>query len=428
MKGNLKRLAPLVAMLFLAVPGFSRESGGLRLPDESKDRAAQHSKATVQTDDQGRDGAYWFNRGYQLHQSEKYMDAIEAFSHSIGLGYRQATALYNVACGFAMLDDKENGLFWLERALTAGFDRVDLLWSDSDLDPLRSDPRFKDIVQRASTTRRVAKASKQKEHWERDRLDEATINFEQLRRSSSRDGDQWYRVGSRLIRLRDFDRAVVALSRAVDHLGHRGASAKYNLACTYALAGDLEPGLRWLEQSVNAGFDDNNKLRDDPDLANLRRDPRFKKIQELSRVLSLSQFNHGGPGDSQYSKSRWAPAIRVYESFLRDHPDNGRGWFNLGYSRHYSRDHQKAIEAFQRAIEFGYRQPTSMYNIACANAMLGNRDAAFEWLDKSVQAGFDVEGYLESDDDLDSLRSDPRFKRFVEMNDNLHKGKHSGGK
>ena len=136
------------------------------------------------------DGPYWFNRGYALHQSDHYVEAIEAFSHSIGLGYRQPTAIYNVACGYALLNDKENALFWLERAFTSGFDRADLLKSDSDLDALRSDPRFKDLEQRVSSMKRDEKPLKEKDEKEkqkdksqkeRDRLDEALINFEQLR-------------------------------------------------------------------------------------------------------------------------------------------------------------------------------------------------------------------------------------------------------
>jgi tetratricopeptide (TPR) repeat protein len=114
----------------------------------------------------------------------------------------------------------------------------------------------------------------------------------------------------------------------------------------------------------------------------------------------------------------------LYESFLKGQPTNGRAWFNLGYARHYSGDHSKAIDAFHRAIEFGYKPPTSTYNIACANAMAGNKDAAFEWLDKAVEAGFDIEGYITSDEDLDSLRSDARFARFAEMADHRHKGDH----
>jgi hypothetical protein len=53
--------------------------------------------------------------------------------------------------------------------------------------------------------------------------------------------------------------------------------------------------------------------------------------------------------------------------------------------------------------------------------MMGNRNAAFEWLEKSVDAGFDIGGYINGDQDLDSLRSDPRFKRFLDIADEHRK-------
>jgi Flp pilus assembly protein TadD len=418
-KENLKRIALLVLLLSLTSTASSQST------DASKHatRNASLNKARVEDKKDSGSGEYWFSRGYELHQSDRYPQAIEAFAHSIGLRYRQATAMYNIACGFAMLDDKDNALFWLERALVAGFDRTDLLKNDSDLDPLRSDPRFREILQKASFTKSQDKSSK-----ENDRFQEAISNFEQLSRESSQDGNQWYKVGSRLIRLRDFDRAVTALTRAIDHLGYQGASAMYNLACAYALKGDRGPALDWLEKSVNAGFDDTEKLREDPDIASLRSEPRFKKIEELSRVLSLSQFSDGEFDDSHYPKRRWAPAIQLYETFLRKEPENGRGWFDLGYALHYSTEHEKAIQAFERAIQFGYRKPTSMYNIACANAMMGRRDAAFEWLDKSAAAGFEIGNYISGDSDLDGLRSDPRFERFLDISNHEHKVKEKNEK
>lgn len=427
MKASLKGFVLLALFSIISLPGYSqspRGSNGLREPDKSKRGPVQNTSLRMAKDedrDKGkRDGEYWFSRGYALHQADHYIEAIEAFSHSIGLGYRQATAMYNVACGYALLNDKENALFWLERSLAVGFDRTDLLQTDSDLDRLRAEPRFKEIVRKVSFTKKEDKPGKDKPI---SRLEDAVNNFEQLLRDSSSDGDEWYKVGSRLLRLRDFDRAVAALTQAVEHLEYRGANAMYNLACAYALKGDRSLGLEWLEKSINAGFDDSDKLKDDPDIAGLRGEPRFKHIQELSRMLSLSQFNKEDFDGSQYSKQRWAPAVKTYESFLRDNPNNGRGWFNLGYALHYSREHAGAIQAFEQAIQFGYRKPTSLYNIACANAMMGNRDAAFAWLEKSLDAGFNVEDYINGDEDLDSLRSDPRFKRFSRMADDQHKDK-----
>jgi len=425
MKIAAKRLALIAVIAGLSLTAYSRsfdEKRGQKT-DKVKEMSLRDSARVRGEDDNPQhDGPYWFNRGYELHQASHYVEAIEAFSHSIGLGYRQGTSIYNVACGYSKLNDKENALFWLERAFASGFDRSDLLGSDSDLDPLRTDQRFRDIVQKVSLIKPDEKP-KDKPQKQRDRLDEAIINFEQLKSSNSTDGDRWYSVGSRLLSMREFDRATVALSQAVEHLGYRGSNAMYNLACNYALAGNVELGLQWLEKAINAGFDSPEKLLDDSDIASLRSDPRFKRIQELSRALSLSQFTSDGP-DDQYSKRRWAPAINLYQSLLQNEPNNGRAWFNLGFALHYSSEHARAIDAFQRAIQSGYRPPTSMYNVACANAMLGNKDAAFAWLEKSYDAGFNVWDYVNGDSDLDGLRSDPRFKRYVEMADSDHKEKH----
>lgn len=431
MKTNLKRLAlaALVSLISLTVYSQSQESKGLREQNKSKASRVQKSDQLLARDEDGkhntRDGAYWFNRGYSLHQSESFIEAIKAFTESIRLGHRQATSMYNVACGYALLNDKDNALFWLERSLAAGFDRPDLLIKDSDLDSLRSDPRFTQVIKNVSFTKKDDKLGKDKTI---SRLEDAVNNFDRLNREGSTNGDEWYKIGSRLLRLRDFDRAATALTQAVEHLGNGEGSAMYNLACTYALKGDRALGLEWLESSINAGFDSNDKLQNDPDIAALRSEPRFKDIQELSRVLSLSQFNSKEFNGSQYSKQRWAPAIKTYEGFLRDNPASGRGWFNLGYALHFSSEHSMAVHAFEQAIRFGYRKPVSTYNVACAYSMMGNRDAAFEWLERAEDAGFDLKGYVLADEDLNNLRPDPRFKRFSQMAGDEHKGKHKTDK
>jgi tetratricopeptide (TPR) repeat protein len=362
------------------------------------------------------DGEEWFNRGYQMHSSDRYEEAIKSFMYAVALDYRMATAMYNIACGYSLLNDKENALIWLQRSLESGFDRNDLVAEDSDLDPLRGDPRFQKILA-------MFPADNDRGHWRdvrrytnRDRLERIHLNFANLERDASKSGEDWAKVGVDLLRLRELDRGVVALNRAVNYLDSKGSTAMYNLACAYALQGNRDAGIQWLENSVNAGFDSPEKLRNDPDIDNLRTDSRFPAINKLSNTLSLSQFKRDtfrGSDKDNYSKQRWAPAIALYESFLKREPNNGRAWFNLGYALHFSREHSRAAAAFKRAAELGFNKPNSTYNIACAYAMLNQTDLAFEWLDRAVKAGFDSNG-VGWDHDLDNLRSDARFKRFVE--------------
>lgn len=362
-----------------------------------------------------RDGQEWFNRGHQMHSADRYPEAIEAFKRAADLGYRKATAMYNISCGYSLLNDKENAFLWLQQALDNGFDGYNLIRDDSDLDPIRADARFKKIVAALP----VDTDSKRSRKPRLDRLEQANLDFTRLEREGSQAGEEWAKVGSRLLMLRDLDRAVVALNQAVTLLGYEGSSAMYNLACAYSLKGDRNAGIEWLEKSVNNGFDSPEKLRNDPDINNLRNDSRFSRIDKLSNTLSLSQFNEqrDNYNDSEswnYSKERWAPAIVLYQSFLKSEPSNGRGWFNLGYAFHYSREHSKAIEAFEHAIALNYHKPVAAYNIACAYSMLNQVDNAFAWLNRAVEAGFDSYGTISSDRDLDNLRSDPRFKPFLD--------------
>jgi len=88
---------------------------------------------------------------------------------------------------------------------------------------------------------------------------------------------------------------------------------------------------------------------------------------------------------------------------------NGGDYYSRGMDLHHDERYDEAIAAFQKAIELGYREDASSYNIACGYALKGDKDRAFEWLHKAEEAGFALSHYLGSDDDLDALRSDPRF-------------------
>ena len=405
----------LLVLLFAAVSApLARAQENKTSGKSAASQGSWSSKQQTRTEPP-RDGEEWFSRGYQMHSADRYPEAIEAFKHAADLGYRKATAMYNIACGYSLLNDKENAFVWLQRALDNGFDGYNLVADDSDLDPIRADARFKKIVAGIP----LETDNKRSRKTKLDRLEQANLDFAQLEREGSREGEEWAKAGSRLLMLRELDRSIVALKQAVTLLDYEGSSAMYNLACAYSLKGDRDSGIEWLEKSVNSGFDSPNKLRNDPDINNLRSDSRFSRIEQLSKTLSLSQFNehrdsYNDSDNSNYSKERWAPAIALYQSFLKSEPNNGRAWFNLGYAFHYSREHTKAIEAFEHAIALGYHKPVTTYNIACAYSMLNQIDAAFTWLNRAVEAGFDSYGSLSGDRDLDNLRSDPRFKPFLD--------------
>jgi serine/threonine protein kinase/Tfp pilus assembly protein PilF len=54
--------------------------------------------------------------------------------------------LYNAACNFSQMREIEKAIDMLERALTNGFGQREWILHDSDLDPLRDHPRFKELL------------------------------------------------------------------------------------------------------------------------------------------------------------------------------------------------------------------------------------------------------------------------------------------
>ncbi len=62
---------------------------------------------------------------------------------------------------------------------------------------------------------------------------------------------------------------------------------RYNLACSLALSGDLAAAREALLAAVGLGYSDFRHLREDPDLARLRRAPDYERF--LARLADLAR-------------------------------------------------------------------------------------------------------------------------------------------
>src|ERR1051325_8903497 len=97
--------------------------------------------------------------------------------------------------------------------------------------------------------------------------------------------------------------------------------------------------------------------------------------------------------------------------FIEDLADHiGHGWYDKGNRYLQKRQYERAIAAYEKAVETNDKPAKAAYNAACAYSLQNDRDHAFEWLGKAVDLGYaDADHYIE-DSDLDPLRSDPRFQ------------------
>jgi hypothetical protein len=76
----------------------------------------------------------------------------------------------------------------------------------------------------------------------------------------------------------------------------------------------------------------------------------------------------------------------------------------------------EAMECLARACEiprsFGHAHHT-YYQIACIQAVLGNQESAFEWLERSVSTGFPCWPFFLKDQCLKNLHNLPEFEVLV---------------
>ncbi len=78
------------------------------------------------------------------------------------------------------------------------------------------------------------------------------------------------------------------------------------------------------------------------------------------------------------------------------------------------RSFEKASEACRKLIYMAPHEPGPHYNLACALARLGKTPEALAALEMAVLKGFDDPDHIRQDDDLTSLRTEPRFARCVQ--------------
>jgi hypothetical protein len=91
----------------------------------------------------------WYRLGYCDLTLARWDEAIEAFHQAEALHVMPLLPTYNLACALARGGQADSAFAALKRLTDAGFRRVEDLEGDHDLDALRADPRFADVLRRA---------------------------------------------------------------------------------------------------------------------------------------------------------------------------------------------------------------------------------------------------------------------------------------
>lgn len=128
---------------------------------------------------------------------------------------------------------------------------------------------------------------------------------------------------------------------------------------------------------------------------------------------ALAQNNPTPEADQHFAAQRWAEAAAAYEAITKKHPKDARAAAQMAISLHFAGEYEQAAAAFEKAAKFPAVRPVCLYNLGCARARLGEKDKAYEALESAIRFGFDDAGTLTKDADLASLHADPRWEKLT---------------
>lgn len=186
--------------------GVARFLGTLRQAQEASQAGQWKEAASLWADvtkENPVTGDFWLQLARARHNNQDYASAISAYEKAMSLGVNglRSDIPYRVARCYARLGKLDLALDWFEKAMKLGYRDLQNAQQDADLEPLHSDPRFRELTATADPT-----SMSRDEGWRFD--------LRLMAREIARRGYAPFRQISR----EEFDRRVAILDRKVPKL------------------------------------------------------------------------------------------------------------------------------------------------------------------------------------------------------------------
>lgn len=185
----------------------------------------------------------------------------------------------------------------------------------------------------------------------------------------------------------NFEKAKQELDKAID-INPELYEAYYYFARVLFHQGDMAAAARYFEKAASLNADDYQS--------------RLLRVQILR-----------GAGHFEQARTEARQGIEVVERHLAWYPDDERAWLLGAGSWIALGDVERAKEWMQKAIEIAPDDPIALYNLACNYATLNEVDKALDYLERAADIGTVSRDWMKNDEDLNSLRSNPRFDAIL---------------
>jgi tetratricopeptide (TPR) repeat protein len=230
----------------------------------------------------------------KLYSDGEYAKAQTVMEQIVKLQGEVPGHWFNLACLQSRNGKTGQAIASLRKALDLGYDDLDRLRSDEDLDALRKRPGYRDLVQR------LTRAKKQDGKTEQAEADKDDQDQEEAQQESRRFA-ALFRESMKHFREKKWSQARDAVRKMLklrpDH-----SVTWYNLACAESRLGNLDAACDALDQAFDHGYADFNHMQRDPDLSAIRKTPRYRGLlarrEQIQRgraemILEALKENHG---------------------------------------------------------------------------------------------------------------------------------------
>ncbi len=120
-----------------------------------------------------------------------------------------------------------------------------------------------------------------------------------------------------------------------------------------------------------------------------------------------------GTGHEAQAMEEAGEAVAVVRRHLEWSPDDARA-LHLGAGPLLALGNKhEAKQWLRRAMELDPNDPIALYNVACNFATMGELDESLDFLERAVDGGTVSADWMRNDEDLASLRSNPRYAELL---------------
>jgi len=214
----------------------------------------------------------------------------------------------------------------------------------------------------------------------------------------------------------EYDKALPLLKKAM--AVSPAMSGPYSvIGDCYVGLDDYQQGEEWLKKALEIQPDSHNP-HDALFHLYLAAGRLEEAIMEGQKILSLNpdrQSNFLYPGRAE----RFAGHLDKAQSYLEKAGSGAAVDLGYVYWKTGKRDQaqkllQSVLVTFKNEADSGNESWKVRRNIAGINAILGNKEEALQWLQKTIDAGFLFYRYIARDPTFESLRDDERFKQIMD--------------